>query len=82
MGGMKKREESLGGGKIPDHFGNKRFGQSQTGKRFATVAFPFISGHESVELTKFDNANELGFLGREGSEFGFESREEFLLQAV
>lgn len=81
-GGMKKREESLGGGKIPDHFGNKRFGQSQTGKRFATVAFPFISGHESVELTKFDNANELGFLGREGSEFGFESREEFLLQAV
>jgi hypothetical protein len=81
-GCMKKRDESLGGGKIPDHFGNKRFGQSQTGKRFATVAFPFISGHESVELTKFDNANELGFLGREGSEFGFESREEFLLQAV
>ena len=81
-GCMKKRDESLGGGKIPNHFGNKRFGQSQTGKRFATVAFPFISGHESVELTKFDNANELGFLGREGSEFGFKSREEFLLQAV
>lgn len=81
-GCMKKRDESLGGGKIPNHFGNKRFGQSQTGKRFATVAFPFISGHESVELTKFDNANELGFLGREGSEFGLKSREEFLLQAV
>jgi hypothetical protein len=52
------------------------------GERFATVAFPLIRGHESRKFTKFDNANELGFLGSEGPEFGFESREEFLLQAV
>ena len=78
-GCMKKRDESLGGGKIPNHFSDKGLGQGQTGERFATVAFPLIRGHKSVELTKFDNANELGFLWREGPEFGFESREEFLL---
>lgn len=79
---LEKGDEILGCGKIPDHFGDKSLGHGQSGERFATVAFPLIRGHESMKFTKFNDANKLGFLGGEGSEFGFESREEFLLQAV
>jgi len=79
---LKKGDEILGGRKIPNHFGDKSLGHGQSGERFATIAFPLIRGHESVKFTKFDDANKLCFLGGEGSEFGFESREEILLEAI
>lgn len=81
-GGLKKRKQIFCGGKIPDHFGDKCLGHSQARERLATIAFPLIRCHESMKLAKFHDTDELGFLGREGAEFGFESREEFLLQAV
>lgn len=81
-GSLKKRKQIFCGGKIPNHFGNKGLGHGQARKRLATIAFPLIRCQESMKLAKFHDTNELGFLQREGAEFGFESREEFLLQAV
>jgi hypothetical protein len=81
-GSLKKRKQIFCGGKIPDHFGNKGLGHGQARERLATIAFPLIRCHESMKLAKFHDTDEFDFLGREGAEFGFESRKEFLLQAV
>lgn len=81
-GGAKSVDELFGGGEVPNHFGEEGFCQGQAAERFAAVAFPLIGSHEGVELAEFDQANELGFLGGEESELGFEGREEVLLEAV
>lgn len=81
-GDLKKGNEFLGGGKIPNHFGNKSLCQCQAGERLATVAFPLIRSHESMKFTEFHDAHEFGFLLGKGPELVFKSREEFLLQTV
>jgi hypothetical protein len=72
----------LGGGEVPNHFGKEGFCEGQAAEGFAAVAFPLIGSHEGVELAEFDQANKLGFLGGEETEFGFEGWEEVLLEAV
>ena len=81
-GGAKSVDELLGGGEVPNHFGKEGFCEGQAAEGFAAVAFPLIGSHEGVELAEFDQANKLGFLGGEETEFGFEGWEEVLLEAV
>ena len=81
-GGVKAVDELLGGGEVPNHFCEEGFCQGQAAEWFAAVAFPLKGSHEGVELAEFDQADELGFLGGEEAEFGFEGRKEVLLEAV
>ncbi len=81
-GGVKAVDELFGGVEVPNHFCEEGFCQRQAAEWFASVAFPLKGSHEGVELAEFDQADELGFLGGEEAEFGFEGREEVLLEAV
>ena len=81
-GGVKAVDELLGGGEVPNHFCEEGFCQGQAAEWFAAGAFPLKGSHESVELAEFDQADKLVFLGSEEAEFGFEGREEVLLEAV
>jgi hypothetical protein len=81
-GGVKAVDELFGGGEVPNHFCEEGFCQRQAAEWFAAIAFPLKGSHEGVELAEFDQADKLGFLGSEETEFGFEGREEVLLEAV
>lgn len=69
-------QESAGGRKIPDCFGDEGLGQRQTIFRFATDERPLKRRHETLRMAEFDDLNELLLLLGKGTDFFFQHGEE------
>ena len=57
-GASQQVDERFGGGQVPNHFGDKGFGQRQTGRRFAADPYPSIRCDQEGQIDQFYNPHE------------------------